>query len=171
MVKEHWHEMDEVSFCHQCGSPVELRRMKDGHTRPVCTACGAVVFLNPKVVAGVITQVDGKLVMIKRKMNPGAGRWSIPAGFVDRGETVEEAATREFREESGLEVKPTRLVGVYSRAGDAIILVLYAGTVIGGEAVAGDEVLEVGYFDAESPPPLAFDRDAAIIRRWLDELS
>ena len=70
--------------------------------RPVCSACGAVFFLDPKVVAGVITELDGRVVMIRRNLEPGLGRWTFPAGFVDRGEVVEEAAAREVKEETGV---------------------------------------------------------------------
>ena len=136
--------------------------------RSVCTACGAVVFLNPKVVAAVITEMQGRVVMVRRKTNPGAGKWSLPAGFVDRGEVVEEAASREVREETGLEVEITELVGLYSRPGDTIVLAVYAGTVVGGELKAGEEVQAVDLFDVESLPPLAFERDAAVIQRWSD---
>lgn len=136
--------------------------------RPVCTSCGAVFFLDPKVVAGVIISVRGKLVMIRRSMEPGVGRWTFPAGFVDRGEVVEEAAVREVKEETGLDVELTGLVGVYSRAGDTNILVVYAGHVFGGDLRAGDEAQDAGLFDPDDLPPLAFQRDVGIIEQWRD---
>ena len=135
----------------------------------MCTACGAVYFLDPKVVANLITEVEGKIVMIRRDTEPGRGRWAIPGGFVDRGEMVEEGAVRELREETGLNVEVTGLIGVYSRPGDTNILVVYGGTVVGGQLKAGTEAQEVGLFDAEALPPLAFERDADIIRQWRDK--
>ena len=136
--------------------------------RPICTSCGAVVFLNPKVVAAVVVEMDDKVVMVRRRMGVGAGKWSIPAGYVDRGEVVEEAAAREVREEAGLDVEITGLLGVYSRLGDANVLVVYAGVVVGGVMTAGHEVTEVGAFDVEALPPLAFERDAELLRQWRD---
>ncbi|MCH7706444.1 MAG: NUDIX domain-containing protein [Chloroflexi bacterium] len=127
-----------------------------------------VHFLDPKLVAGVIVEMDRKLVMIKRDLEPGMGLWTFPAGFVDRGEVVEEAAKREVREETGLEVEIRELVGVYSRDGDANILVVYAGKAAGGQLQAGEEVQEAGLFDPGLLPPLAFERDDAIIQRWLE---
>lgn len=158
--------MNEIHNCYRCGAPMEPRP-HEGHTRPVCTGCGMVHFLDPKLVAGVIVEMDRKLVMIKRDLEPGRGLWTFPAGFVDRGEVVEAAAKREVREETGLEVELTALVGVYSRDGDTNILVVYAGKVTGGELQAGEEVQEASLFDPAMLPPLAFERDEAIIEQWL----
>ena len=141
-------------------------QFRDGRIRPVCTACGTIFFLDPKVVVGVITEIEGKIVMIRRNHGPGLGKWSFPAGFVDWGEVVEEAAAREVKEETGLEVKITGLIGLYSKTGDAYILAVYAGDVVGGELAAGPEAQEVGLFPLESLPPLAFERDAGVIRQW-----
>ena len=136
--------------------------------RLICVSCGEVVFLNPKVVAGVVVEMDDKVVMVRRRTGVGAGKWSIPAGYVDRGEVVEEAAAREIREEVGLDVEITGLLGVYSRPADKNVLVVYAGNVVGGGLTAGHEITEVGAFDVEALPPLAFERDAEIIRQWRD---
>ncbi|MBI4198673.1 MAG: NUDIX hydrolase [Chloroflexi bacterium] len=157
--------MEEVRFCQRCGSSLRPQ-MREGRMRPVCGNCGAVVFFDPKVVAGVIIPIEGKIVMIRRSMEPGLGRWTFPAGFVDRGEAVEAAAVREAREETGLEVELTRLVGVYSRSGDVNILVVYEGRVVGGTLLAGDEAQEAGLFPLDGLPPLAFVRDEGIIREW-----
>ncbi len=157
--------MIEVRFCQRCGSPTESQ-LRHGRLRPVCTNCGAIFFADPKVVVTVIAEVGGKIVMIRRDNEPGRGKWTIPGGFVDRGEVVEEAAAREFLEETGLRTEVTELVGVYSRTSDANILVVYGGKVVGGNLVAGQEAQEAGLFDLESLPPLAFERDARIIQQW-----
>lgn len=157
--------MNEIHHCYRCGAPMELRP-HEGHTRPVCTSCGMVHFLDPKLVAGIIVEMDRKLVMIKRDLEPGQGLWTFPAGFVDRGEVVETAAKREVREETGLEVELTELVGVYSRNGDTNILVVYAGKATGGQLQTGEEVQEADLFDPGMLPPLAFERDDAIIQQW-----
>ena len=145
-------------------------QQREGKARPVCTSCGAVHFLDPKVVAGVIIPVDGKLVMIKRNLEPGMGRWTFPAGFVDRGEVVEDAAVREAKEETGLDVELTRLLGIFSRTGDTNILVVYEGRVVGGTLEAGDEAQDAGAFDLDDLPPLAFQRDVGIIDQWRNKV-
>ena len=158
--------MEEIRFCQRCGSDM-APRLYQGHVRPVCSACGAVVFLDPKVVAGVLTEIDGKVVMIRRNLEPGIGKWTFPAGFVDRGESVEEAAVRETEEESGLKVRLDGLLGVYSRTGETNILVVYAGSVVGGTLAAGSEAQEAGTFDPHDLPPLAFERDTTILAEWM----
>ena len=135
--------------------------------RLVCTSCGTVVFLDPKVVAGVIAAIDGRVVMVRRNMEPGIGRWTFPAGFVDRGESVEAAAVREIEEEACLKVRLNGLVGVYSKMGEAIVLIVYSGDVIGGTLAAGPEAQEAGLFDPSELPPLAFERDTAIMADWM----
>ena len=94
------------------------------------------------------------------------GRWAFPSGYVDRGEALEEAAAREVREETGLEVRVTRLVGVYSRPGDAVILAVYAAERVGGSLLAGADAEEVGLFSADELPPLPFPYDYDILRDW-----
>ncbi|PKB67555.1 MAG: hypothetical protein BZY82_02920 [SAR202 cluster bacterium Io17-Chloro-G3] len=155
-----------ASYCYRCGSSLALK-LYQGSKRPVCTRCGTVIFQDPKVVAGVIVEVDGKIVMIRRKLAPGIGKWSFPAGFVDRGERVEDAAIRETEEESGLKVKINGLIGVYSEPDDPNILVVYAGSVIGGSMVPGPEAQEVGTFDTLALPSQAFQRDASILSDWV----
>jgi len=132
----------------------------------VCTRCGAIFFADPKVVVAVVAEMGGKIVMIRRDNEPGRGKWTIPGGFVDRGEVVEEAAVREFLEETGLKTEVTEIIGVYSRTGDTNILVVYAGKVVGGELAAGQEAQDVGLFEPESLPPLAFERDVGILKEW-----
>ncbi len=158
--------MEQIHYCQRCGSGVAEQLHQD-RMRPVCTSCGTVVFLDPKVVAGVIAAVDGRVVMVRRNMEPGIGRWTFPAGFVDRGESVEEAAVREMVEESGLKVRISGLLGVYSGTGEAIVLIVYSGDVTGGTLAAGPEAQEAGLFDPGDLPPLAFERDTAIMADWM----
>ncbi|MBI4200037.1 MAG: NUDIX domain-containing protein [Chloroflexi bacterium] len=157
--------MDPVRFCPSCGAPTILRAWS-GRARPVCIGCGTVVYLDPKLVAGVVVAWGGKLVMLRRDRAPSRGLWTFPAGYVDRGEAVDKAAVREVKEETGLEVRITGLVGVYSRPADAYVLIVYAGEVTGGNLVAGEEAQAVGLFDLDALPPLAFPRDARILEEW-----
>ena len=152
-------------YCSSCASPLELREA-NGAQRPVCPACGRVVYYDPKIAAVTIVSRKGKVLLIRRAGDPGYGRWSVPGGYVDRGEVVEEAAIREVQEETGLLVKIDRLVGLFSEAGRPVIVAAYSGVECGGHLAAGPEALEVGFFALDALPPLAFSGDTEILNRW-----
>jgi 8-oxo-dGTP diphosphatase len=154
-------------FCAACGSPTEVRHI-EGRPRPVCVNCGQVEFLDPKLAVGVLIARDGRVLLGKR--GPGArepGKWSFPAGFVERGERVEHAAAREAREETNLDVEIGDLIGLYSSEGETVVLAVYAATVASGDLQAGDDLVEIGWFSATELPELAFPRDQHIIDAWM----
>ena len=164
---------DEYRFCPKCGGALDSRILKENEPeRLVCRLCEFVFFLNPKVAAGTLFQLDGKLVLLKRAIEPGYGKWVFPGGFVDRGETVVEAAIRETREEANVEVRVRELVDVFSYTGSPIVVVVYAADVVSGEPRAADETLELQAFGPGDIPweELAFPstRDAlrAYARRY-----
>ena len=143
---------------------------RDGRSRPVCTACGHITFLDPKLAVAALIVRDGQILLGKR--GPGTrspGKWSFPAGFVERGEQVEAAATREVLEETGLEIEPGALVGLFSEAGETVVLAVYEATVSDSCAVpvAADDLVDLGWFPLDALPDLAFERDYRIIERLL----
>lgn len=156
-------------YCQQCGGlTAEMER--DGRMRPVCTRCGAVTYFDPKVAAGVLIARDGRLLFGRRgPAATAAGLWSFPAGFVERGERVEDAAVREAREEIGVAVTLRRLLGLFSESGQTVILAVYEADVGNAEPVAGDDLVEVGWFAPNDLPQLAFPRDRRIVASWLAE--
>jgi 8-oxo-dGTP diphosphatase len=153
-------------FCPVCGSPFEPRVLRTGEpARLVCTsgACGFVFYLDPKVAVGtVITRPNRDIVLVKRAIEPGYGKWVFPGGYVDRGEEVTLAAIREAREEAGLEVRLDRLIGIYSYAGRTPIIIVYAATLVGGELVVDEEGLEARWF---APTALPWDELAFLSTR------
>ena len=158
-------------YCAACGSPTEERTV-EGCLRPVCTVCGHVVYLDPKLAVGVLIARQGRLLLGKR--GPGTrepGKWSFPAGFVERGEPVERAAAREAREETGLDVVVGDLVGLYSSDGETVVLAVYEATFVAGEPRAGDDLVEVAWFAIAELPELAFPRDRGILDDWLSSRS
>lgn len=130
----------------------------------VCSLCSFVYYLDPKVAAGTVTLFEKQIVLAKRAISPGYGKWVIPGGFVDRGETLEEAAIRETLEETNLQVRLTGLLNAYSYPGRAVVIVAYLADAVAGVPKACDETLEVGLFSYEGIPweDLAFPstRDA-----------
>ena len=152
-------------FCAGCGTGLTLHQ-REGRQRPVCPSCGRVVYYDPKLATACVIERDGRTLMVRRAVQVGYGLWSMPGGYVDRGEVVEAAAAREVWEETGLVVAAPRLIGVFSDAGNPVVVVAYAATETGGTLAPGPECLDVGFFASDELPPLAFPRDAEIIRRW-----
>ena len=156
---------EEIKFCQRCAHRLEERRVEN-RVRPYCPCCGHVVFLDPKVAAVVLGSTDGKLVMVRRGIEPALGRWSFPSGYVDRGEVVEDAAVREVREETELDVDLVGFVGLYSGKNSTVILAVYAAKVVGGFQKPGSEVRDVALFSPDELPPLPFPHDEEILRDW-----
>ena len=144
----------QYRFCPVCGGPLEPRLLKAGEPeRLVCTRCGFVFYLDPKIAVGAIIHGDdGGIVLVRRAIEPGYGKWVFPGGYVDRGEQVHAAAIREAREETGLEIELGGLVNIYSYPGRAPIIIVYTATIIGGCLACDDEGLEAGFFAPDAIP-------------------
>ena len=153
-------------YCPACASPL-VSKEAAGRQRPVCSQCDRVVYHDPKVAATCIVERDGLVLMVRRNIQPGIGLWSIPGGYVDRGEVVEVAAVREVQEETGLDVEVVRLLGLFSEPGQPVIVAAFAARETGGVLTAGPETLDVGFFPTGSLPPLAFPRDQEILQLWM----
>ena len=157
--------LGDDKFCPRCASTLEERHV-EGKSRPVCSGCSHVHYYDPKVTAAAVVERGGKVLMVRRATEPGVGLWSLPAGFVDRGEQVEVAAQREVLEETGLEVQVTDLLGVFSEPSHPVILVTYDSRIIGGDLKTGPEILELNFFSIDALPPLAFSRDHHVLEAW-----
>ena len=161
-------------FCPRCGGTLERRVLKTAEPeRLVCARCAFVFYLDPKIAVGtIIRSADGALVLVKRAIEPGYGKWVFPGGYVDRGEPLTIAAIREAREECGLDVRLDGLVNIYSYAGRVPVIVVYAATAIGGSLCIDDECLETAEFDASAIPwdNLAFRSTHDGLRDYLSGL-
>jgi 8-oxo-dGTP diphosphatase len=157
-------------FCPACAGTLEPKVLKAGDpSRLVCGRCGFVLYLDPKVAVGtIISAADGRLVLVKRAIQPGYGLWVFPGGYVDRGEVITAAAIREAREESGLDVRLDGLINIYSYPQRPLIIVVYAATAIGGELCADDECLEARMFSRDTIPwsELAFQSTNDALRDY-----
>jgi ADP-ribose pyrophosphatase YjhB (NUDIX family) len=157
-------------FCPRCGGGLALRALKPGEpSRLVCAACAFVFYIDPKVAACTICMLDGGIVLLRRGVEPQVGKWVFPGGFVDRGESVGEAAVRETLEEVNLRVTLTGILDVYSFPGSEVVVIVYAAEVTGGQLEARDESLEVRTFAPEAIPweELAFESTRAALRDYL----
>lgn len=167
----HRHEQPAFQFCPVCGGPLRPRVLKAGEPeRLVCDACGYVFYLDPKIAVGTIIRTsDDRIVLVKRAIEPGYGKWVFPGGFVDRGEPVQLAAVREAREECGLDVRLDRLLNIYSYAGRTPIIIVYLATAVGGSLCADDECLDAGIFLPDEIPwdELAFTSTQDALQEYL----
>ena len=138
----------EARFCPRCGAPADV----DYPRRITCASCGYEAYFNPKPVACAIPRDErGDIILLRRGFDPGANLWTFPGGFVDLGESVEGAARRETREELELDVELGRLVGVYSRATDRVVLVVFEAQAR-GEPRTTPEAIEVAAYTPDDIP-------------------
>ena len=144
----------DYRFCPTCAGTLELRLLKAGDPeRHVCTRCGQVIYLDPKVAVGTIVSDEaGRVVLVRRAIEPGYGLWVFPGGYVDRGEQVTAAAVREAREEAGLDVRLDGLINIYSYPGRPLVVIVYAATPLGGDLCCDEECLEARWFAHEDIP-------------------
>jgi len=167
----HPHDERPYAFCPMCGGDLEPRSIKVGEPeRLVCVRCGFVFYLDPKVAVGtIITDAENQIVLVRRAIQPGYGKWVFPGGFVDRGEEVHVAAVREAREETGLEIALERLLNVYSYRGSVPVIIVYTARLLGGCLACDDEGLEARFFTADTIPwdELAFPSTKAALSEFL----
>jgi len=154
-----------MKFCPSCGSTIALRFV-EGRDRWVCDACTSIHYRNPVPSTTCLIPTDGGIVLIKRRYDPGLGGWAFPGGFIDAEETVSEAAVREVKEETNLDVALEGLLGVYSYVDPrkSGLVVIYQARIVGGTPCAGDDALEVAAFPPDKVPALVFESH----RRALD---
>jgi ADP-ribose pyrophosphatase YjhB (NUDIX family) len=166
-------DLATYKFCPQCGGRLEKRLIKPQEPRRlVCTACGFIFYLDPKLSVIAVIPMDDGVVMVRRAIEPGYGLWVVPGGFVDLGEVVEDALMRETQEETHLTVRPLRLLNLYSYPDHRTVIAAYLTEYVSGELAAGDETLEAKVFGLhEIPwPRIAFSSTKEALREYLSRL-
>ncbi|MBE2223385.1 MAG: NUDIX hydrolase [Anaerolineae bacterium] len=157
-------------YCPKCATPL-VTKLVNGKPRRVCPGCSYVHYVDPKVAVGVLVVENGRLLLVRRAMNPRKGKWSIPAGFVDSGEDPQETAVREALEETNLEIVITGLEDVifndYGKSGEAgaSIFIIYQAKLMGGQLQAGDDADDARFFDIQNLPELAFTSTDQVIKK------
>lgn len=160
-------------FCQACGGGLAPRFLpEEGRERLVCTACDFVHYLNPKLVSNVLPERDGRVLLLRRGIEPSYGRWAFPGGYLELGESAQEGAEREALEEVGLTVTAGELLGVYTRVAHGVVVLVFRSALVSGQPVAGAETLEMRWFGPDEIPwdELAFETTAAALRDWLRAL-
>jgi ADP-ribose pyrophosphatase YjhB (NUDIX family) len=160
----------EFRYCPRCQTEM-VDNYVYGRVRRVCPdeTCRFVQFIDPKVSAAVMAVRDGQVLMVKRAMEPARGSWCFPGGFMEIGETAQETAVRECKEESGLDVEIVGLVDVfyYEDYRGSGVLIMYKGKVVRGQARAGDDAKAVAFFGPdELPEHIMFESNIETLARW-----
>lgn len=151
MEKEY--KTSEYEFCPRCAGRFEERVIKSGDPeRLVCGECGFVFYLGPKLVAGALFEMDGGILLVRRDIEPGYGKWTFPGGFVERGERAEAAAEREVFEECGVKVSVDGIVGLYTYDGQIPAIAVFGARAVSGEPRPLDETMEVRSFPRDGLP-------------------
>lgn len=161
-----------LNFCSRCGSTLRFGTI-DGEDRErlACPDCGHIAYVNPRLVVTTLPVTDdGRLILLRRGIEPGKGAWAQPGGFLEVDETVNQAAIRETHEETGLIVEPGEIVGLYTRLEAAVVTIVFEARIVGGEAVPTAEALEVRAFRPDAIPwdGLAFKTTTWALRDWID---
>lgn len=160
-------------FCSNCGSKTTRMCIEgDNRERDVCLHCGAVHYRNPLVVVGALPVWEGKILMCKRAIEPRYGKWTLPAGFMEREETSAEGAARETMEEAGAVIQIQHLYTVIDIPRISQMHMYYLAQCTRPDLDPGPESLEAGFFDIEDIPwsELAFESVRSTLEHYLEDL-
>ena len=142
-----------MRFCPDCGAPTR-RAVPDGDNveRDICTACVKIHYENPKVVVGAVCTWDDKVLLCKRAIEPRPGYWTIPAGFMEMGESTEEGAIRETMEEATARIEITDLLAIYNIPRLSQVQIFYRARMLSPDFAAGQETLDLDLYDWNKIP-------------------
>ena len=165
--------MTEKKFCHFCAGPLENRHI-EGRERLYCPGCRTPIYENP-IPAACVVLIDDRqrLLLVKRKVAPKEGMWCLPGGFIECGETPEQAAVRELKEETGLSGRVNTLIGVTASPGTlykSILVIGYLMIQFSGAVAAGDDASAVAFFKKDQLPEIAFESHQSFIRIYYSAL-
>lgn len=157
----------ELRYCPQCGTKLLIKE-EDDRERLFCPRCKKFVYENPvPVVAGAILDKEKRVLLIKRGIEPCIGSWALPSGFMEMDESPEESIIREMKEETNLDCRVSKLLGLYRQRGwrySSVIVLAYILDAVAGKAKAGDDAVELRYFHYQDTPEIPFKSHRDIIR-------
>ncbi|MBT5230481.1 MAG: NUDIX hydrolase [Methylococcales bacterium] len=161
-----------MKFCSECSSPVELA-IPDGDNRPrhICNSCNTIHYVNPKIVAGCLAHWEDKVLLCKRAIEPRYGLWTLPAGFMENGESTEQAALRETWEEATAKVSIQHLYTMYSIPHISHVYLLFRGQLDNLAFKPGVESLDVKLFTEDEIPwgQLAFPVVTRTLKQYFQD--
>ena len=161
-----------MNFCTNCGgATAEKIPLGDHQVRRVCTQCGNIHYVNPKVICGALALWQDKVLLCRRAIEPRYGLWTLPAGYMELLETMEQGAARETREEAEAEVHIQQLYCMYNIPRIGQIYVLFKADLIDGQFGAGEETIESRLFSEDEIPwnDLAFPSVERTLRHYFED--
>ncbi len=161
--------MTDLIYCPVCGHTLGMKEV-GGRMRQACPNCGYVHYVNPVPAVGILIEMDGGVVLIRRGQPPHQGEWTLPSGFIEADESAEAAAIREAHEETGLRVEILEMMGINSfPEGPPLsgIMIFYRAKPIGGILQGGEDATEAKVFESGSLPRLPFRTHRETIALWL----
>lgn len=159
-------------FCSQCGSPVQHRvPADDNRSRDICDHCGAIHYQNPRMVVGTVPVWEGKILLCRRAIEPRYDTWTLPAGFMELGESTAQGAARETLEEAGARIELGQLYTIIDVPQVDQVHIFYLARALGPELDPGPESLEARYFalDEIPWPELSFRTVATTLERYRED--
>jgi ADP-ribose pyrophosphatase YjhB (NUDIX family) len=142
-----------MNFCSNCGSGLSLRIPRgDSRKRFICDDCETIHYQNPRIVTGCLVTWNDRVLLCKRAINPRSGLWTLPAGFLENGETAQEGAARETWEEACARVKVNDLYTMFSLPHISQVYMFYRAELVDGVFSAGEETAEAGLFEEQDIP-------------------
>jgi ADP-ribose pyrophosphatase YjhB (NUDIX family) len=167
-------ELHGWRFCPRCGAELLVEP-----ARAVCPSCDSIYYANSAPAVGALCEDDlGRLMLVRRGVEPGKGKWDTPGGFLEEGESPLDGLRRELREETGLEIEPDRFLGALTDlygdgpAAQSILSLNWTARILAGTPIAADDISEIRWFAADELPgveEIAFASVGDLVQRWREE--
>ena len=161
-----------VKYCPRCGKSTRTAVI-GGTKRVLCVSCDEIFYDNPLSAVAVVAEKDGKILFIKRAVQPAKGMWALPGGFIEQGESVERAAMRELKEETGIKAKKAEIIKVVTAQSSffrTLILIGVRVSGISGNLKAGDDACDARWYDMGKMPAVTFPAHRLFIKKVISDL-
>ena len=161
-----------MNYCSNCGDTVRLGTPPgDDRPRYLCESCGIIHYENPKVVVGCIPEMDDKILLCRRAIEPCSGKWTLPAGYLENGETVAQGAQRETLEEAGARIEILAPYALFNICYVNQVYLMFRAQMVDGNIKAGSESSEVRFFSERDIPwdQIAFTVIEATLRQYFKD--
>ena len=161
-----------MNYCSNCGNTVKLGTPPgDDRPRHLCATCGKIHYENPKVVVGCIPEMDDKILLCRRAIEPRSGKWTLPAGYLENGETVAQGAQRETLEEAGARIEIIAPYALFNISYVSQIYVMFRAHLLDGNVKAGSESSDVRFYSEKDIPwdQIAFTVIQETLRKYFKD--